>query len=496
MRIRLPAALLAAALLLPPSAALAAAADAGPVHARFSVLQQDFKSGPEVTRACLTCHRQAAREIHKTQHWTWEYTNPDTGQKLGKRHVVNNFCTSSTTNNAGCASCHIGYGFKDEKFDFTSETNVDCLVCHDTTGKYRKQGIAGDVLTSDLESPPGSGKLIKAVDLRTVAQRVGRTSRVTCGNCHFKGGGGDGVKHGDLDTSLEAPERALDVHMDAKGLNFSCASCHRTSGHQVPGSRYAPTAMMKVGERGHDGKDSADALTCQNCHGSAPHRTNGETLNRHTAKVACQTCHIPSFARGGVPTKMSWDWSTAGQRGPDGKPLVKRNAEGYDVYNGIKGDFVLAENVKPDYVWFNGKVKYTLMGEKAGPERPLRINTFEGSATDGKSKIWPVKVFRGKQAFDPVNHSLLVVHLVGNDDSAYWKNLDWPKAIAAGMAAVNVPWSGKYAFVETESTWPINHMVAPKDKALGCPECHAPNGRLAKVPGLKIWGTDARRKAS
>ena len=38
-------------------------------HKKFEVLQQDFKSGPEVTRACLGCHTEAARQVMKTQHW-------------------------------------------------------------------------------------------------------------------------------------------------------------------------------------------------------------------------------------------------------------------------------------------------------------------------------------------------------------------------------------------------------------------------------------------
>jgi octaheme c-type cytochrome (tetrathionate reductase family) len=488
MRTRiLPAVALALVLIAPIAAATDKPKAVQSIHAKFEVLQQDFQSGPQVTKACLTCHAQAAKEIRKTEHWTWEYVNPDTGQKLGKKHIVNNFCTATATNNAGCASCHIGYGWKDDSFDFTADENVDCLVCHDTTGKYRKQAGAGNVLTKDLESPPGSGKFVRAVDLKAVAQRVGKTSRETCGNCHFKGGGGDGVKHGDLDTSLEAPDRALDVHMARNGANFTCATCHQTEGHQVPGSRYAPTAM-KVGA---SGADSAHALGCPSCHGVAPHGGKVEVLNRHTAKVACQTCHIPSFARGGVPTKMYWDWSTAGQRGPDGKPLVRKNADGYDVYNGIKGDFVLKENVVPEYIWFNGRVTYTLLGET--PQRVdgrLQINRFDGSPTDGKSKIWPVKVFRGKQPFDPVNDSLIVTHLVGDDPNAFWTNLDWQKAITAGMAAVKAKYSGQFTFIETESTWPINHMVAPKEKALWCVDCHAAKGRLAKVPGLNLWTVD------
>lgn len=123
-------------------------------HTKFKALQQEFNSGPEVTKACLSCHTEAAKQIHKTQHWKWEYRSPE-GQLLGKKHVINNFCTSVASNEAFCNTCHIGYGWKDDKFDFTSEVNVDCLVCHDTTGNYRKPaGLAGNVVTKAMEFPP------------------------------------------------------------------------------------------------------------------------------------------------------------------------------------------------------------------------------------------------------------------------------------------------------------------------------------------------------
>lgn len=449
----------------------AATAQAAVDHARFSPLQREFASGPEVTKACLTCHKQAARQVHKTQHWNWEYRSTD-GKRLGKRHVVNNFCTSTATNLPACAACHVSYGLMDAKFDFKREDMVDCLVCHDTTGRYKKpSGLGGGVITQDTELPTGSGKIVKGLDLRTIAQKVGRSSRTTCGACHFYGGGGDGVKHGDMDSSLEAPDKALDVHMDAKGLNFTCANCHQTRGHDVPGSRYGPMNAT---------------LTCNNCHGGEPHKGN-DVLNGHLAKIACQTCHIPKFARGGVPTKMEWDWSQAGQRGPDGKLIVKKNAAGYDVYTSGKGSFVLGEEVVPEYLWFNGEIRYTVATDKLDPAKgPVWINRFLGSPKDGKSKIWPVKVFRAKQPWDPVNRTLVVTHLAGNDDTAYWKNLDWNKAVATGMKAVNMKFSGQVGFVETFSTWPITHMVAPKGEALGCADCHRANGRLAKVPGINI----------
>jgi hypothetical protein len=41
-------------------------------HSRIEALQKDFRSGPEVTQACLSCHTEAADQFHKTIHWTWK----------------------------------------------------------------------------------------------------------------------------------------------------------------------------------------------------------------------------------------------------------------------------------------------------------------------------------------------------------------------------------------------------------------------------------------
>ena len=83
-------------------------------HTKFKQLKKNFKTGPEVTRACISCHTEAARQIHKTNHWTWEFLNPDNKQRLGKRNILNNFCITPQSNFAYCTACHIGYGWKDE----------------------------------------------------------------------------------------------------------------------------------------------------------------------------------------------------------------------------------------------------------------------------------------------------------------------------------------------------------------------------------------------
>ncbi len=461
-------------------------------HTKFKELQKEFASGPEVTEACLECHTEAARQIHRTKHWSWEYINPKTRQKLGKKHVINNFCTAVSSNQGFCSACHIGYGWKDDTFDFTAENAVDCLVCHDTTGKYKKiPGLAGHPNYKVMEWPPKSGKFREPVDLQKVAQNVGKTSRKSCGTCHFYGGGGDAVKHGDLDSSLNAPKRYLDVHMDVDGPDFTCANCHVSDAHEVSGSRYAPTAADPEGAHLRGKKDGRNKTTCQACHGNEPHEKANPKLNEHTDKIACQTCHIPEYARGRLATKMSWDWSTAGKLTEDGKRMKIKSSEGRVAYDSNKGHFTFDRYAIPEYVWFNGDIDYTLFGDKIDGDKLLKINQFQGGPEDPNARIWPVKVFRGKQPYDKGHQTLAVAHTAGKGDAAYWGNYDWDKALTVGMRSVGVEYSGEMGFVATEMSWPITHMVAPKEDALQCEQCHRKNGRLEGIEGVYIPGRDA-----
>jgi hypothetical protein len=62
------------------------------------------------------------------------------------------------------------------------------------------------------------------------------------------------------------------------------------------------------------------------------------------------------------------------------------------------------------------------------------------------------------------------------------------------MADFGLPYSGEFGFIQTISWWPITHMVAPKEQALGCGDCHAPTGsRLASVEGVYMPGRDHNR---
>lgn len=457
-------------------------------HSKFESLKKAFKSGPEVTEACLACHTEAGKQIHKTKHWTWEVPMKD-GRTLGKRHVVNNFCIAVDGNEARCTSCHVGYGWKDKSFDFTSEKNVDCLVCHDRTGTYGKLPAgAGHPAYADTEFEK---KPFPKIDLSYVARHVGQPDRHNCGKCHFEGGGGDAVKHGDLDNSLMNPDRRLDVHMAVgkDGRSMECIDCHKTKGHQVPGSRYAPQARDIHGSD-HLVPDDFPT-TCASCHGLKPHKKVVK-LNDHVDRVACQTCHIPTMARV-RPTKMWWDWSKAGRFKPDGTEMVKKDPKlNVPIYATKKGAFRWAKNVEPEYRWFNGEFNYITFDTKVDGSRVVPVNHPSGSASDSLSRIWPFKVHRGKQPWDPVTHRFVKPKLFGPKGSgAYWSEFDWGKAISTGMAYSGREYSGRYGFVQTEMYWPISHMVAPKEDALSCAECHSRDGRLASLGGFYLPGRDA-----
>ncbi|AHF03871.1 cytochrome C [Marichromatium purpuratum 984] len=463
-------------------------------HAKFEILQQAFESGPEVTEACLSCHTETGEHFMRNVHWTWDYVDPDTGQQLGKRHLINNFCTNARGNEGMCAQCHAGYGWKDEDFDFTDQTKIDCLVCHDGTGTYYKtpnnEGhSACSVMFEDLEP----------LDLGEIARNVALPSRENCGTCHFNGGGGDNVKHGDLSTALIDPPHELDVHMDAAGLNFSCTACHITKQHVWAGSRYKIVSRDTEGT-GQPG-ERRDVATCESCHGLSPHPIDSLRalkLNDHVASVACQTCHIPEFARGGVATITDWDWRTAG-RTRDGEGYhehgyTQGNGEHRYTYKSIKGDFVYDEDIVPEYAWFDGQMHYTTIDTKFDDsQQPIEINGFEGNREDGNSRIWPFKRMVTWLPYDAGNGTLVYTHLWGIDDTAYWGNYDMGRAIARGMADFGLDYSGEFGFVETLSWWPITHMVAPKEDALACRDCHAAEGRLAGLEGVYLPGRDHSR---
>ncbi|MBS4061392.1 MAG: cytochrome C, partial [Bacteroidetes bacterium] len=251
-------------------------------HSQFAILQQNFTDPREVTAACLSCHNKRDDELMQSSHWLWEREVNIPGRgivKIGKKDIHNNFCTGAQGNNGSCMRCHIGYGWEDKSFDFNNPNNIDCLVCHDKTDTYFKQkGYAGMPAT-----PETANAEFKVPDYNYIAQNVGYPDRDNCGVCHFYGGGGNNVKHGDLEEALFNTNRKVDVHMGTDGPNMVCIDCHKTEKHNITGRSYSVSA------------ENTNRISCEGCHTDRPHQDY--ILDYHNHKVACQTCHIPVYAK-------------------------------------------------------------------------------------------------------------------------------------------------------------------------------------------------------
>ena len=443
--------------------------DKNPVDHKELVKLSENPSPQEVTQECLSCHAEAGKDMLKSAHWLWrgpsKYTTGKSKSVMDGKGTttLNNFCLSTISNEARCTSCHAGYGWKDASFDFSKQENIDCLVCHDTTGSYKK-------------APPAAGMPDPKVDLVYVAKNVGPTSRKTCGVCHFSGGGGEAVKHADMSPELNWPKPNCDVHMG--DYDFQCVECHKSQNHQISGR--SSSAPVAEGSR-----------ACEDCHTATPHY--GDTLldyhlNKHCQTVGCNTCHSPVYSKCAA-TKVWWDWSSAG----DKKRKVNKDKYGKPDYLWKKGNFRWKESAKPSYAWFNGFTTRVILGDTIDEDggffedgeqltdaqklalKPTNISAPLGSMQDPHSKITPFKVMSGIQPADAKYRYLLVPHLFPynkEDKLAFWKSTDWQKAFTEGMKKAGLPYSGSYIWARTDMYWRIEHEVMPREQALSCAQCH------------------------
>jgi octaheme c-type cytochrome (tetrathionate reductase family) len=434
-------------------------------HSGLTELNRRFSSPQEVTQTCISCHTERGDELLHSAHFLWEREEYLKGRGIvavGKKNLLNNFCIGISGSEKSCNKCHAGYGWKDSSFDFSDPKNIDCLVCHDNSGEY-------------IKANQGAGYPVENTDLTKCAQSVGLPKRTNCGNCHFYGGGGNNVKHGDLEEALFETNKEVDVHMGKDGMDFDCVKCHTAENHNIKGKMYSVSSMNR------------NRLLCEDCHGNSPHDKN--IINEHTVKVACQTCHIPVYAKVNA-TKTYWDWSAAG-RLKDGKPFEEDDSDGNHIYMSIKGSFQWGKNLKPDYAWFNGTANHYLLCDKIDTSKVVQINTLYGDSADRNSKIIPVKIHGGKQIYDSQYMWLIQPKLYADKpgEGGFWQDFDWNRAAQAGMDAVGKPYSGKYGFVQSEMYWPINHMVSPASESVACKECHTRNdGRLAGLQDFYMPG--------
>jgi hypothetical protein len=257
------------------------------------------------------------------------------------------------------------------------------------------------------------------------------------------------MKSGVMDKSLINPTEEIDYHIG--GLGFGCSDCHEVKSHNI---------------------SSGSKVSCENCHDASPHKK--ELLNQHTSSVACQTCHIPTYART-EPAIISWDWSKAGE---DKDSSIDEFGE--ETYYKSRGELVWGKNIRPEYYWANGSNDYYELGEKNDKAKLIELNRPAGKISDPKSKISPFKVVNVKQPYDPVNKYLIIPRIDGEE--GYSKTFNWVTASEEGMKDLKLGFSGSVDFIETKMYWPIDHMVMSSDNALKCTSCHGKGGE-----GLLKW---------
>ena len=87
------------------------------------------------------------------------------------------------------------------------------------------------------------------------------------------------------------------------GAGLSCLDCHAAEAHKIAG-------------RGSDlrPRELADEVNCTRCHSNRPHHE--DDIDKHTARVNCTVCHIPTFAKVAA-TDMFRDWSKPGDLVPE-----------------------------------------------------------------------------------------------------------------------------------------------------------------------------------
>ncbi|MGK7296056.1 MAG: tetrathionate reductase family octaheme c-type cytochrome [Candidatus Wenzhouxiangella sp. M2_3B_020] len=460
----------------------------------IDIHEQVFSEDPyEGTADCLQCHESEGTEMLDTGHFKWagkiERVPGFEGQILGKRDLINNFCVAVDTNEARCTQCHVGYGWDDKNYDFTNPENVDCLVCHDQSGTYKK-----GKKTAGLPDP--------GVDLNLVATSIttdSKPKRKNCIGCHAFAGGGDNVKHGDISSAMVNPSKSLDVHMGVDGANLGCTDCHAANHDPKTGAVNHGIAGQEL-HSVHEG----EMRQCTDCHGSqeAVHRgtvaENTLFFDNWHERLACQTCHLPKFAQA-VSTKTEWYWSDAGQ---DISPTPIDPDTGRAAYDKKKGTFNWEFNVRPVLRWYNGNWDRLFVGvNDTYDEVPIPLATPLGNREDPDAMIRPFKLMVGDQVVDPVNKTVMVPHLFGKKTgpNPYWGKFDWNLALEDASLYTGQPYSGQYDFVETTMYLTVNHQIAPADEALGaggiidgCMDCHDPGNEFVQWDELG-WSGDPLR---
>jgi hypothetical protein len=412
---------------------------------------KDIKSW-QGTATCIRCHKTEAMEVFSSVHYQWLGDTPymtDGPARQGKIDVgVNSYCINTTGNWNGCGACHAGLGARPSpQVSKAQLENIDCLICHQD--KYKRKKVNGVFV-------PDTGKM--TVSMVEAARTVHRPTRNGCLQCHAKGGGGDNFKRGDMALAHgNTKDKNFDVHMATTGENLSCQACHTTNKHRMAGkgSDLRPTDLNLQ-------------ISCAQCHKNMD-KAGGhddDTISRHVARVACQSCHIATYARNASDT-------TASEKTETHRDWLQPHVT---VSGAIHPTPTMAGNLTPRYKWWNGfSTNYLLFDKTITDPFTGRIPTSRpvGDVNDQNAKLYP---FKYKTALQPLATNR--DELIALDTSVYFANGDAAGATEQGLVNMGYSAGEPYEWIETDTYQLITHEVTPASQALDCGSCHGSTSRM------------------
>lgn len=401
-----------------------------------------------------TCHSGRASDMHNSVHYQWKgsaaemTTGPSTQGKMDATNgasALNAYCVNIQGTWGPCGACHVGAGAPPTST--LTPSNIDCLICHNDTVNA-PYGRVRNATTGLFE--PAAG-----LNMNLVVQKANiKPVRKNCLGCHAKAGGGDGVKRGDIAlASATFSNPADDAHMATGGGNMACQACHTFTSHKVIG-------------RGSDlrPQDSATDLNCSSttCHPTKTTSTGHTTYdtNHHVDRVACQSCHIKTYARGFL-TETDRDWSAPAE--------WNATLGRYDPHHTMAGNLI------PKYAFWDG----TSWGNNVGDPAVLdpatgayKISRPNGSVNGPLgTKFYP---FKYKTSHQPLANGKLIALKVGT----FFSTANYDQAVKDGLAYMGMSTSTPYSTVLTDELQVLNHQVEPGGSVMTCSGCHENPARV------------------
>ncbi len=430
----------------------------------------------EGSKTCIRCHEDEVMDVFHSAHYQMGnyVSDVEGGGRVwaGSKVLYNDFCGSIFWNGSvpvnwignatlkvpppgkenlkgkflasGCSMCHgVSLGKVPSK-DATKEQleNIDCLVCHHLEyagGGYGvKKGYRKLVKTEEgfryMPNPE-----LNATEL--ASKIVARPTSASCQWCHAYAGGGVNFKRPNLGEivpqKIDQISEELDVHM-ARGMQ--CVDCHVAEDH-----KFGTTSV----DSWH--RQSDNVPRCEKCHEVRHTRpVIGWVIETfHRDKVACQTCHIPRFAKT-MPTDMVRMWNAT---------------EWNEINHKWFAKLEYGTNVTPVYAWWNERTRKAYIYPEKADLKPGNVVIYAapvGSKDDGK--IYPFKYHYAYVPFDS-RAGIPVPTKVGAVFTA--KRVDKMVELGEKIAGLKAD-----RWIKLERYMAINHGVEPADRALFCFDCH------------------------